>query len=404
MALDVSEDCAPIAEAATRAVPATGGFKLVTGGCGFIGQYLVAQLRARGDRVRVLDVAQPHNLPSDVEFVHGSILDRAILANALAGIQHVYHLAGIAQLWVRAKADLMLVNAHGTEMVLRAAREQGVERVVHCSTESILLPKSPTRDALIDEAAAPLYADMPGPYTRSKYMAEQAVLAAARNGLDVRIVNPTVPIGANDRNMTPPSAMLAMFLAGRSPAFLDCILNLVDARDVAAGMILSAERGRSGERYILGGENMSLRELLGWLELISERGMPKWALPASMAFAAGAVSEWLADRVTGRRPMVTREGVRLALRSAPFDSRKARHELGYAPRPIHKALAETLRWLSVAAPARERNLAEQPLRPSPLVARSKLGTAVGDEARRGLENEPARAERRQGRFGFGDQQ
>ena len=187
---------------------------------------------------------------------------------------------------------------------------------------------------------------MPGLYTRSKHMAEQAALVAASNGLDVRIVSPTVPIGAQDRNMTPPAAMLAMFLAGRSPVFLDCILNLVDVRDVAAGMVLAAERGRPGQRYVLGGDNMSLRELLGSLESLSARRMPKRALPASAAFAAAAVAEWLADRVTGRRPLATREGVRLALRSARFDSGKARRELGYEPRPIQDALAETVRWLS----------------------------------------------------------
>lgn len=319
---------------------------LVTGGCGFIGRHLVAQLRTRGDRIRVLDVAPPHDLPEDVEFLHGSILDEAVLATAMAGIQHVYHLAGIAQLWTRQKAEFVRINARGTEMVLRAAAGQRVERVVHCSTESILLPKRPARNAWTDDDAAPPYADMPGPYTRSKHLAEQAALAAAKRGLDVRIVSPTVPIGANDRNMTPPAAMLAMFLSGRSPVFLDCILNLVDVRDVAAGMVLSAERGRSGQRYVLGGDNMSLRELLGLLELMSKRRMPKRALPASAAFAAAALAEWLADRVTGRRPLATREGVRLALRSARFDSRKARRELGYEPRPIQQALAETLQWLS----------------------------------------------------------
>jgi dihydroflavonol-4-reductase len=326
---------------------------LVTGGCGFIGRQLVAQLRARGDRIRVLDVAQPDDLPNDVELLPGSILDAAILAKAMVGVEHVYHLAGIAQLWMRRKAEFALINARGTELVLRAAAEQRVERVVHCSTEAILLPKSRSQNAWIDEDAAPPYADMPGPYTRSKHLAEQAALAAASNGLDVRIVSPTVPIGAGDRNMTPPAAMLAMFLAGRSPVFLDCILNLVDVRDVAAGMVLSAERGRSGQRYVLGGDNMSLRELLGLLELMSKRRMPKRALPASAAFAAAALAEWMADRVTGRRPLATREGVRLALRSARFDSRKARRELGYEPRPIQQALAETLQWLS-ATPSMSR--------------------------------------------------
>jgi dihydroflavonol-4-reductase len=203
---------------------------------------------------------------------------------------------------------------------------------------------------------------MPGPYTRSKHKAEQAALAAAHRGLDVRIVNPTVPIGPYDRNMTPPAAMLAMFLARRSPVFLDCIFNLVDVRDVATGMILAAERGRAGERYILGGENRSLRELLGVLEQASGRRMPRWALPGWVALAAASVTEWLADRATGRPPTATREGVLLALRSAPFDCRKARRALGYEPRPIQSALEEALQWLS-AGPSEN----EIPHIPAPLV-------------------------------------
>jgi hopanoid-associated sugar epimerase len=321
---------------------------LVTGGCGFIGRHLVARLHARGETVRVLDVAQPDDLQRDVEFLHGSVLEPAVVARAMAGARCAYHLAGIAQLWVRERAELEHINVHGTEMVLRVAAEQQLECVIHCSTESILLPINP-RNASLDESAAPPYADMPGPYTRSKHLAEQAALAAARNGLDVRIVNPTVPIGPNDRNMTPPAAMLAMFLAGRSPVYLDCVLNLVDVRDVAAGMILAAERGRPGERYILGGENMSLGDLLRFLELASGRPMPQWALPAPLAFAAAAAAEWLSDRVTGRRPLATREGVRLALRSAPFDCGKARRELGYQPRPIQGTLAETVQWLTASS-------------------------------------------------------
>jgi dihydroflavonol-4-reductase len=335
---------------------------LVTGGCGFIGSHLVSELRARGERVRVLDVAQPCDLPRGVEFLHGSILDRGLLARAMAGVHCAYHLAGIAHLWTRDRTQLDLVNARGTEMVLRAAAEQQVDRLVHCSTEAILLPKKAAVDAGRDEEALPPYADMPGLYTRSKHKAEQAALTAARRGLDVRIVNPTVPIGAHDRNMTPPAAMLAMFLGNPSPAFVDFILNLVDVRDVAAGMILSAERGRSGERYVLGGENRSLRDLLGFLELASGRRMPRWALPGSLGLAAASVAEWWADRVTGRPPVATREGVRLALRSAPFNCRKARRELGYEPRPIQGALDEALQWLS-AGPRQN----EIPYLPAPLI-------------------------------------
>ena len=319
---------------------------LVTGGSGFIGRHVVAALRVRGEQVRVLDLAPPDDLPANVAFVPGSILDPQSLDAAMANVRRVYHLAGIAKLWSRDRADFDRVNAGGTTAVLRAAAARGVERVIHCSTEAILLPKLRGREALIDETVQPALADMPGPYTRSKLNAEQTVFAAVQDGLNAVIVNPTVPIGPGDRNLTPPAAMLAMFLNGQSPAYLDCVLNLVDVRDVAAGMVLAAERGRTGERYILGGDNVALRELLALLERISGRPMPKRAVPGWLALASAMVTEWTADVLTSRTPAATREGVRLALRSGPFDSRKARDELGYAPRPLADALADAVQWLS----------------------------------------------------------
>jgi dihydroflavonol-4-reductase len=222
--------------------------------------------------------------------------------------------------------------------MLAAAAEAGVARFLHCSTESILLPKR-KRGAAIDESSPPGLADMPGPYTRSKHLGERAALAATGAGLDVVVVNPTVPVGAGDPNMTPPSAMIALFLSGGSPFFLDCILNLADVRDIAEGMILAMQRGRRGERYILGGDNVPLRELLPMLERKSGRRMPKRAVPPALALAAGHVGGFVADRITGRAPAASAEAVRVALRSAPFDSGKARRELGYAPQPIDTALS-----------------------------------------------------------------
>jgi dihydroflavonol-4-reductase len=318
---------------------------LVTGGCGFIGRHLVVALRTGGASVRVLDLAPADEL--DAEFVAGSILDTQRLDAAMKGVRHVYHLAGIAKLWSRDRADYDRINAEGTTMVLRAATAHRVERVVHCSTEAILLPKR-GGGALIDETAQPVLADMPGPYTRSKLKAEQAVAAAVQGGLDALVVNPTVPIGPGDRNLTPPAAMLSMFLNGQSPAYLDCVLNLVDVRDVAAGMVLAAGRGRVGERYILGGDNVALRDLLAMLERISARPMPRRAVPPWLALASAAVTELIADYVTRRTPAATREGVRLALRSGPFDSRKARDELGYATRALQETLADAVNWLSTA--------------------------------------------------------
>jgi dihydroflavonol-4-reductase len=319
---------------------------LVTGGSGFIGRHLVTALHARGTQVRVLDLTPPGDLAADIEFVPGSILDPECLDAAMANVRRVYHLAGISKLWSRDRSDFDQVNAGGTAVVLRAAAARRVERVVHCSTEAILVPKRRSANAVIDETVQPVLSDMPGPYTRSKLAAEQSVLAAVDRGLDALIVNPTVPIGPGDHNLTPPTAMLSMFLNGQSRAYLDCVLNLVDVRDVAAGMVLAAERGRAAERYILGGENVALHDLLTLLERISARPMPKRSVPGWLALATGVVTEWAADILTGRMPAATAEGVRLALRSGPFDSRKACDELGYAARPLQEALSDAVAWLS----------------------------------------------------------
>jgi dihydroflavonol-4-reductase len=335
----------------------TAPIDLVTGGSGFIGRHVVSALHARGVRVRVLDPAPfAGEDAAGVEVISGSILDADRVDAAMANVRRVYHLAGIAKLWSRDRRDFDRINAAGTATVMRAAAVHRVARVVHCSTEAILLPKYLPKylpkgggvGSPIDETVQPDLSDMAGPYTRSKLAAEQAVRAAVGNGLDALIVNPTVPIGPGDRNLTPPAAMLAMFLSGRSPAYLDCMLNLVDVRDVAAGIVLAGERGRTGERYILGGENIALRDLLILLERMTSRAMPKRVVPGWLALATAAVAERAADIVTGRTPAATVEGVRLALRSGPFDSAKARQELGYETRPLADTLADAVAWLRAA--------------------------------------------------------
>ncbi len=315
---------------------------LVTGGCGFVGRNLVEALVARGDTVRVLDTMPPAAEDAKVEYVRGSVTDRGVCERALDGVDRLYHMAGIAHLWRRDKQDFDLVNRRGTETILAAAAKQRIARIVHCSTESILLPKR-RHGAPIDESVDPSVDDMPGAYTRSKYLGEKAALQAARDGMDVVVVNPTVPVGAGDRNMTPPAAMFALFLSGRTPFFLDCVLNLVDVRDLADGIVRAGDSGRTGERYILGGENVAMRDLLPALERLSGRRMPKRTVPAALALATGSVSGWIADRVTHAPPHATREAVLLALRSAPFDSAKARRELGYSAAPIERALTEVVR-------------------------------------------------------------
>jgi dihydroflavonol-4-reductase len=325
---------------------------LVTGGSGFIGRHLVSALVARGHCVRVYDCSQPVGWSPGVEYVRGSILDRAGVMRALDGIDCVYHLAAIAHLWRPQADDFDTVNRGGTEIVLAAAADRRIRRFIHCSTETVLLP--PRRGTgTVDETMSPRLADMAGPYTRSKYLAERAALSAAARGLPVVIVNPTLPIGSGDRDFTPPTAMLALYLLTSSPFFLDCLLNLVDVRDVAIGMILAAERGCVGERYILGGENIRLRELASGLGHLAGRGARKLNVPAPVALAAGFLGEWISNTFTHRSPIATAEGVRLALRSAPFDNGKARRELGYAPRPVQQALTDAAAWIfaTIAAEA-----------------------------------------------------
>ena len=316
---------------------------LVTGGSGFIGRHLVSALAARGHFVRILDPATAADLPCGTEHVDGSILDDASVMRALDGIDCVYHLAGIAQLWAADQRDFDTVNRAGTESMLRAAKQQKVRQFLHCSSDTVLLPPGrPSGD--IDETISLRLADMAGPYTRSKYFAEQAALAASGEEMLVVVVNPTIPIGPGDHNLTPPAAMLARYLGGSS-FYLDCVMNIVDVRDVARGMILAAERGRPGERYILGGENVSLERILIMLWRITGGKNMKIRVPGPLALLAGIASEWIATHFTHRVPVATLEGVRLALRSAPFDSSKAGNELGFSPRPAEEALRDAVAWL-----------------------------------------------------------
>ena len=355
-------DSPPIAVAASPGPRRSSGTAraLVTGGSGFLGQHLVAALARRSQAVRIFDLTTPAVLPSGVEYVRGSVLDHATALQALDGITCVYHLAGMAHLWTADHADFDRINNIGTEVMLGAARKMGVGRFLHCSTEVVLLPPQ-RRDRPIDETVTLGLADMAGPYSRSKYLAEQAAFAASAQGQDVVVVNPTIPVGAGDRNHTPPTAMLAHYLSG-SHFFLDCMLNLVDARDIADGMMLAAERGRRGERYVLGGENVPLAELLRTLERICGRRTARLRVPPLLARATGSASEWIANNLTGRAPIATVEGVRLALRSSRFDSNKAARELGYAPRPIEDALIAATRWLiNDGHLSRNPGLAEAPV-------------------------------------------
>jgi dihydroflavonol-4-reductase len=319
---------------------------LVTGGGGFIGRHLVRLLVERGETVRVLDIAGAEGLPGSVEVIRGSILDAPVLDRAVAGVERVYHLAANPNLWHRDSRTFGRTNYEGTRQVLAAAARAGVARIVYTSTESILKScRASTRAsrgaAPADETVSLDLADMPGPYCRSKFLAEQEALAAARDGLPVVVVNPTMPVGPGDMRLTPPSRMLLGFLSGSTPAYLNCAFNLIDVRDAACGHVLAADRGRTGERYILGGENIRLDALLALLTEITGLAMPRHAVPYGMAVAVAAV-EGLIAAVTGRPPTAPLTGVRLARTPSVFDCSKAVEQLGLPHTPLRVSLIDAV--------------------------------------------------------------
>lgn len=320
------------------------GHSLVTGGGGFIGTHLVSQLLEQGETVRVLELPDVP-LPSSVEAFRGSICDAGLVRRALKGVHRLYHLAGNPNLWARNKNEFQRVNYEGTCILLREALKQDLEAAVYTSTESILTGSSARRDAPVDSAVQRTLREMPGPYCRSKFLAEQAVFQAARDGLPIVIVAPTLPVGPGDRSITPPTRMILDFLNVKTPAYFDCGFNLVDVRDVAKGHILAAKYGQPGERYIFGNENMTLGNLLQLIEEITGLSMPKRRVPYWVALTAGILSEFMADYITRRPPRAPLTGVRLARYSMFFDSDKAINELGFPQSSLRQALVDEVGWL-----------------------------------------------------------
>ncbi len=311
---------------------------LVTGGNGFVGCHVVRALLARGDRVRVLvrDGADFRALEGlDCERAVGDVRDAAAVERAAHGCAEIYHLAADYRLWVLDEAPMYAANLDGTRHVLEAARRAGAELVVHTSTVGALgIPKNGPGQ----EDTPVSLDDMVGPYKRSKFMAEQAALDAAREGLRVVIVNPSTPVGALDLKPTPTGRIIVDFLKRRMPAYVDTGLNLVDVEDVAQGHLLAAERGKPGEKYILGGEDLTLAEFFARLAALSGLRAPRVRIPYPIALGFALGAEAVARTITKRPPRASLTEVRMARKKMFFDSGKARRELGYAPRPIDGAL------------------------------------------------------------------
>ncbi|HVC18837.1 MAG TPA: hopanoid-associated sugar epimerase [Vicinamibacterales bacterium] len=317
---------------------------LVTGATGFVGSELVRQLVARGEQVRVLVRPTARTRVVDglpVETVYGDLRDPASLRDACRGVHRVFHVAADYRLWSPEPQVIYDSNVAGTRHLLAAAGDAGAERIVYTSTVATIAVDRP--GGLPDETTEARLDEMIGHYKRSKFMAEQEARLAAARGLPVVIVNPTTPVGPGDWKPTPTGRIIVDFLRGRMPAYIDTGLNLVAVEDVAAGHLLAAERGRVGERYLLGARNMTLREILAALAQITGRRAPRVRLPYAVAFAAGCASEAVA-RLTGREPVVPLDGVRMARHRMFVDCTRATRELGFTPGPVDAALERAVRW------------------------------------------------------------
>ncbi|HKK29115.1 MAG TPA: NAD-dependent epimerase/dehydratase family protein, partial [Alphaproteobacteria bacterium] len=305
------------------------GRSLVTGGAGFVGRHLVAQLLERGETVRVLDrTIGPPALLEDVESIEGSVTDSKTVARAMHGVESVFHLAAQTQLWARNRGSFVEINVEGTRQVMAQARAAGVQRVVHVSSIVTLIGKSTPRTGTTVSAESRLPAsEMLGPYPRSKRQGEEIALAAACEGLQAIAVLPAVPVGPGDVNMTPPTRMLQQLLNGDLPAVLDCMLNLIDVRALARGLIAARDHGDAGHCYVLAGEDLRMAEFLARLERLTRLPMPKRRVPYPVALAAATVSEAMAS-VTGKPPSAPLTGVRLAGRPVWLDANAAQVDLG----------------------------------------------------------------------------
>ena len=318
---------------------------LVTGATGFVGSHVASQLVSSGENVRVL-VRPTSNfkLLEDlrVERVEGDLRDAGSIERAMRGVRRVFHVAADYRLWTQHPEELYESNVEGTRRLIAAAERAGVERIVYTSTvATIAVPQHGA--ALPNEATAARLEEMIGHYKRSKFLAEQVALDAAKAGAPVVIVNPTAPVGPGDWKPTPTGRIIVDFLNGKMPAYVDTGLNLADVEDVAAGHLLAAASGRIGERYILGGRNMTLKQILETLSAITGRPAPRVRIPHGVALAAGYVDEWL-SRLTGRDPRIPVEGVKMSRHRMFVESGKAERELDYKAGPVEAALERAVRW------------------------------------------------------------
>ena len=322
----------------------------ITGATGFLGTHVARVLAEQGAGLRLLvrptsNLKNLEGLPG--ETARGDLRDAASLEKAMSGCEVVFHVAADYRLWVQDPAEMYRSNVEGTRTILESARKNGVRCVVYTSSVATIGFTGNGHPA--DEDSPVALADMIGHYKRSKFMAEQVALEAGRAGMRVVTVNPTTPVGEQDIKPTPTGRIVVDFLKGKFPAYVETGLNLVDVRECALGHVKALEKGKSGERYILGGENLTLKQILDKLGAISGLPSPKLKLPYFVAYAAGLVDQTVSGRLLDREPRATVETVRMGKKKMWASSGKAERELGWKILPADNALRRAVEWFRANA-------------------------------------------------------
>src|SRR5712672_1069578 len=317
----------------------------VTGATGFLGSHVARVLAEQGAKLRLLvrttsDLRNIADLNADR--VVGDLRDSASIEKSLAGCDALFHVAADYRLWVRDPEQMYRSNVEGTRGLIEAARKQGVRRIVY--TSSVATMGFGSNGTLADENSPVTLANMIGPYKRSKFMAEQVAFDAARAGVDVVVVNPTTPIGERDLKPTPTGRIVVDFLKKKFPAYVDTGLNLVDVAECARGHIAALEKGKTGQRYILGGENLTLKQILDKLAAITGLPSPKIRVPYAVALATGVVDQVFTGYIRRREPRATIDAVRMGRKKMFVSSGKAERDLGWRTLPVDGGLRRAVEW------------------------------------------------------------
>jgi dihydroflavonol-4-reductase len=317
----------------------------LTGSTGFVGSHVARAYAAQGAELRLLTRATSNRAAIEglsADLVVGDLRKPDLLRTALRGCDALVHVAADYRLWVRDPKEMYAANVDGTRELLKLAREEGVAKVVY--TSSVATMGFKTDGSIVDESTPVSLNDMIGPYKRSKFMAEQEAIAAAKAGQHVMILNPTTPIGPGDAKPTPTGRIVVDFLNRKFPAYVDTGLNLVDVREVARMHVVALDRGTPGDRYILGGENLTLKQILDRMSAITGLPSPKRKVPHAVAMTFAFFDEMITGRMLGREPRATVEAVRMGKKFMFASSAKAERELGFKAVPIYNALRSSIEW------------------------------------------------------------